>query len=81
MTKSNELEVKVTRIKNRWHARLIQDDKLLDEMACQCRQDIGYICRQMMRWFNKTGGVSQYAKKARDRMYKPDNRGPVRKIW
>ena len=76
-----KLEIKVTRIGNRWHARLLEGTKIWDEMACQVRQDIGYLCRQMLRWYDKTGGVEEYASKARARMYKPDNKSPVGKIW
>jgi hypothetical protein len=76
------LEVKITRIRNRWHARLYRDKEVYDEMACQLRIDIGYICRQMLRWYDKSGGTSIYASKARERMYKPNNsQSPYGKIW
>lgn len=61
----------VTKIKNRWHSRLYYKGKVMDEMACQLRIDIGYICRTMMRWFDKTGGMSLHAKASRRRLNEP----------
>lgn len=60
-------EIKVTRIKNRWHARMIVDGVVRDEMACVNRVDIGWICREMLRWFDKGGGCSKFAYAARHR--------------
>ena len=62
-----EPEIKVTKIKNRWHARMIIDDVVRDEMACENRVDIGWICREMLRWFVKGGGRSEFASAARKR--------------
>lgn len=61
------LSIKVTRINNRFHARLYQEDKVIDEMACELKCDIGWICREMLRWFDKNGGVSRWAMNARKR--------------
>lgn len=49
-------KIKVTTINNRFHARLFNGDYLIDEMACEEKADIGYICRSMMRWTDKGGG-------------------------
>ena len=38
-----EVEIKVTTINGRHHARLIQGCNVLDEMACEAKEDIGYI--------------------------------------
>jgi hypothetical protein len=65
------MNIKVTRIKNRWHARLLDDDKILDEMVCEQKQDIGWVCREMLRWYSKNGGISKFAEAARDRHVKP----------
>jgi len=62
-----EPEVKVTRIKDRWHARLMNEDKVFDEMACDDSRDIGWICREMLRWYAKLGGTSLFAMSARER--------------
>ena len=72
------VEVKVTRIATRWHARLWVDGKVHDEMACQCREDIGFICRTMLRWFDKMGGVSAFAHASRHRQASSITKG---RIW
>ena len=72
-------EIKVTKINKRWHARLYFDDKVVDEMACNCSEDIGFICKEMLRMFQKMGGNSQYADKARHR--KSTVRSPASKIY
>ena len=77
-----EPEIKVTRIKDRWHVRLITELGHT-EMACELRQDIGYICRQLMRWHDKCGSKSIYAHKSRVRLNAKETNhfGPVGKIW
>lgn len=72
-----EPQIKVTQIKNRWHARLILEDKILDEMACELKCDIGWISREMLRWFSKLGGESKFADSARSRQTEK----PTGKIW
>ena len=78
-----EPEIKVTRIKNRWHARLIEDGRVHSEMACAEREDIGYICRTLLRWYDKCGGVSIYAHKSRERLNTKETNlsGPIGQIW
>lgn len=51
-----DYEISVTTINGRHHARLYYQDSLYDEMACEEKSDIGYICRTMMRWADKCGG-------------------------
>lgn len=72
-------DVKVTKIGNRWHARLIENGKVIDEMACERREDIGWISREMLRWYAKTGGSSRFADSARDRHN--ESTKPAGKIW
>lgn len=83
-----EPEIRVTRIKDRWHCRLIvlepyNDsteeliERVYDEMACSNQQDIGWCCRTMLRWYAKTGGYSAFADAARKR----NTAGPVGKVW
>jgi hypothetical protein len=74
-----EPEIKVTKIKDRWHARLHFNDSVFDEMACECSEDIGLICKEMLRWFSKSGGNNEYADKARCRQ--STIRPAVGKIW
>lgn len=78
----NGYQIKVTKIKNRYHARLMKLDVVISEMASELRIDIGYICRQLMRWEDKMGG-DEVTSASRNRLNtKPDNfRGPVGKIW
>ena len=78
-----EPEIKVTKIKNRWHAQLTVEGKVWDEMACDTRLDIGYICRQMMRWYDKNGGCSKVASDSRARLNKKEtnHQGPVGSVW
>ncbi len=73
----NEPEIKVTFIKNRWHGRLILNGKVLNELACERSIDIGYICREMLRWHSKMGHISNRAEFARSR----HNGIPFGKIW
>lgn len=68
---------KVTRIKSRWHARLFLDGRLMDEMACSTQQDIGWICRAMLRWQCKMGSIDPFACAARKRQ----TTGPIDKVW
>lgn len=79
-----EPEIKVTRIKDRWHARMLVNGEIRDEMACDTQCDIGLICRTMLRWYQKLGGASTYASKARHRgCVKPQRqyKGAQGKIW
>lgn len=78
-----EPEIKVTRIKNRWHARLSFDGVVRSEMACEERLDIGYICRQLMRWHDKCGGDGIVAHHSRERLNRKvtNHGGPVGRIW
>jgi choline dehydrogenase-like flavoprotein len=62
-----DINIKITRIGNRYHSRLFLDGKVIDEMACELKCDIGWICREMLRWFDKNGGVSRWAMDARKR--------------
>ena len=71
--------IKVTKIKNRWHARLSFNGAVISEMACTARQDIGFICGQLLRSFSKEAStVSGMAEASRDRQ---KNQTPVDKIW
>ena len=80
---NQELDVKVTRINKRWHARLIVNGKVWDEMACSNTLDIGWICREMMRWYSKLGGCSRQAEFARHTTRPSRIRGanPVGRVW
>ena len=65
--KAMEIQTKVTRIGKRWHCRIFNSNKVLDEMACDSRLDIGFCFRYMLRWHDKMGGVSKMASASRHR--------------
>ena len=73
------LRIKVTRLGQRWHARLYDNALLLDEMAFESQLDIGYICREMLRWQHKMGNVTPWTKAARWRQDETLN--PKYKVW
>jgi hypothetical protein len=61
------LTTKVTKINGRYHCRLLNKTKVVDEMACEERVDIGYCMRWMLRMHDKCGGVSLMADASRHR--------------
>ena len=72
-----DVSIKVTRIGSKWHARLFdKEGKVIDEMAADLRIDIGHVCRTMLRWYDKCGGMSRFASSARARMWNL-NKHPV----
>lgn len=71
------LSLNVKFIKNRWSAILYLNGKIIDKMACSNKKDIGFICREMLRWYDKMGGISDWAKAARYRQ----KEGPVGQVW
>lgn len=75
----SRLDIRVTKIGRRWHARLLKGEVVLDEMACENRQDIGWICREMMRWADKGFDQDQFTAASRER-HNEDGR-PVGKVW
>lgn len=77
MVINNQEEIKITKINKRFHARLIINGAIHDEMACSFKRDIGHICREMLRWYDKMGGSkwSSFSRKNRR------NDTPIGKIW
>lgn len=73
------LNIKVTRLGRRYHARLFVNGKVRDEWACQLKQDVGYVCWQLLRWYDKTGGKSAWA--SASRMRPKNGKAPKGKIW
>lgn len=69
--------IKVTKINDNFHARLKKGSKIISEMACKSKQDIGFICRELLRWEDKMGG-DKFTSSARNRQ---NNNEPVDKIW
>lgn len=73
-----DLEIKVTTINNKYHSRLYVNNDVYDEMACENKADIGWISREMLRWYSKCGGISAFAESARIRQI---NTNPVGKVY
>lgn len=75
-----EISIKVTTINGKHHARLFDTSgNLYEEMICECKQDIGYICQQFCRNYDKFG-PSDSARAEAARMRQKVNT-PVGKIY
>lgn len=74
MAEFNKTDIKVTRINKWYHIRLYVNDKLYEEQACQLKCDIGTVARDMLRWYDKCGGLSWQAHRTRQRMNKKNER-------
>ena len=73
-----ELTTKVTTINGRYHCRLMGRGKVINEMACALKQDIGFCMSYLLRWHDKCGGASLMADKSRHRGKNDMAKG---KIW
>jgi hypothetical protein len=74
------LTVKVTKIKNKYHCRLYEKEKVFDEMACKNKSDISFCISTMLRWYDKLGGTSKMASSSRARQLKKSTI-TTGKIW
>ena len=65
------LATKVTKIGDWYHCRLYWNFgdgyRVVEEQACNLKSDIGVCFRDMLRWFDKLGGNSKHADRARHR--------------
>ena len=79
MSKEEYLDTKVTNINGIFHIRLIdtRSEKILGEVSCNKRDDIGYCVRFMMRMHDKCGGTSPMADASRHR---GKNINPIGKV-
>lgn len=64
------MEIKVRNTNGVFHARLYEGTLLLDEMSCKLKEDIGWICREMLRWQDKMGNSNDWTTSARKRQIK-----------
>ena len=71
MLNNTDFTIIVTKISNKYHARLYQTDNILDEMACSLKEDIGWISREMLRWQDKLGNANHQTHSARIRQTLP----------
>ncbi len=79
---AEKLSTKVTNINDRYHIRLLNEDNVINEMACELKLDIGWCCREMLRWHQKLGGNSKMAEASRNRQkkkYSPKRKSMVSK--
>jgi hypothetical protein len=63
-------EVTVKNIGGKFHCRVFLNGKLNQEAVCESRSDIGFTCRDLLRWEDKCGNISEFAGAARKRMNK-----------
>jgi len=75
-----KLRTKVTFINDRFHIRLLENDLVINEMACRKKVDIGWCCAYMLRWYDKLGGNSIMASRSRDRSWNL-NEKPEGRVW
>lgn len=75
-----KLRTKATFIDDRYYVRLLEDDLVINEMACKRKQDIAWCCKYMLRWYDKLGGSSKMASSSRTRWHKNEHE-PKGKIW
>lgn len=71
---------KCTIIGNWYHCRLFRNDVLVDEMACDEKDNIGWCFREMLRWQDKCGGGDQFTAAARARQTPKPEYGRIRFI-
>lgn len=77
-----KLRTKVTWINDKYHVRLLEDDYVINEIACKKKIDIGYCISYLLRWYDKLGGESQMAFASRNRTWNQRfGKGPEGKIW
>jgi len=78
MVTNKDLTTKTTTINGTHYVRLFDNDKLHSEMGCKLKEDIGYCCRELLRWYDKLGGNS---KMASDSRHRNKNTQPKGKTW
>lgn len=62
-------EVKVTRMQEGYGVRVYTDGELNQETRVDDRSQIGYAARDMLRWEDKCGNLSELAGAARARFF------------
>jgi hypothetical protein len=63
-----EHEVTVRNINGSYHCRVFVNGELNQEAVCYSKRDIGYTCRNLLRWEDKCGNISKFASAARERL-------------
>lgn len=63
-----EHDVKVTRIGDGWNVRVLVNGEPNQEIRVYDKRDIGRAVKEMLRWEDKCGNISDMADKSRDRL-------------
>lgn len=74
-----KIRTKITFIKDKYFVRLLENDFVINEMACKLKCDTGWCCKYMLRWFDKLGNISKMASASRKR--NKHNILPKGKVW
>ena len=62
-------EVKVNRIGDVYHCQVFTNGELNQEAIAKNRSEIGFVCKDLLRWEDKCGNISAFATSARKRLY------------
>ena len=65
-------EVTVRCINGRYHVRILLDGVVNQEAVCESKLDIGWTARSLLRWEDKCGNISDFARSARERHNRKD---------
>ena len=60
-------EVNVRNINGKFHCRVLVNGQVNQEAVVDSRREIGKACREMLRWEDKCGNISEFASAARHR--------------
>ena len=60
-------EVTVRNINGKFHCRVLVNGQVNQEAVVDSRREIGKACREMLRWEDKCGNISEFAAAARHR--------------
>lgn len=78
---AEKLTTSTTYINGFYYIRLYDDNVLCSEMGCKSKADVGFCCAELLRWYDKTNGVSKMAYSSRNRAIKKKNiSSPTNKI-
>ena len=63
-----EHEVTVRNIDGNYHCRVLVNGEVNQEAVCYSKRDITYTCRSLLRWEDKCGNWSKFARSSRERL-------------
>ena len=63
------VEVKVNRFKSGYSCKIYRKGILIDEWLVNNQKEIGPVCRNLLRWYDKLYGDSKYADRGRFRAW------------